>query len=246
MIGFLCAFPYIKLLAWRGKLPLKNSEVTFEGFSSLALPVLLGVIIGGRLLDFVFYNPAALIEDPGLILRIWEGGMSIHGACIGAVLFLFIYTRFSKKAFGQKMPFLFYTDLIAAYLPFPLFMGRIANFINGELYGRATDVPWAMIFPNGGDIPRHPSQIYEALAEGLVIFIVLNFLVWRRNMLFRNHGLLTALMLIMYSAFRFIIEWFREPSVMVYWFTMGQILSIAFISLGLALLLWLVHLRKTS
>ena len=242
--GILCFFPYVRFLAYERKIPLKPGEVTFRAFSDVAPPVILGGIVGARLLDFIFYNPQVLISEPLAVFRIWEGGMSVHGGLIGGWLSLFIYVKLKKKIFGRRMPFLFCTDLAATYIPLFMFVGRLANFINGELYGRQTQVPWAMVFPAGGNVPRHPSQIYEAFTEGLVIFAVIAFFVWRKNVLLSDkHGFCTGLLLAMYGAFRFMVEWFRESEFLFYWLTMGQVLSLVSLGAGLVLL-WIVHFRK--
>lgn len=245
LMGFLLFFPYIKFLSYGKKVPFSSRAITFEEYSSFMLPVVLGVIVGGRLLDFLFYNPWVLWESPGTLFRIWEGGMSIHGGVIGALLLSFLYVRRKKEIFRKRLPFLFYTDLMAAYLPLFLFTGRITNFINGELYGKETEVAWGVIFPGGGHALRHPTQLYEALTEGLILFFVINFLVWRKDALLKSHGLCTGLAMTMYSCFRFIIEEFKDMPDMILGLTMGQILSLVAGVVGVGLL-WKVLYRKNS
>ncbi len=190
----------------------------------------LGIILGGRTGYVLFYDPKHYMADPLDIIRLWNGGMSFHGAFAGLTLAMILYAR--------PRPFSAFTlfDLVASAAPIGLFFGRIANFINGELWGRATDVPWAVIFPRGGDIPRHPSQLYEMALEGFVLFLVLRYLTHSRGALAKP-GLVSGTFVIGYGLARIAVEFFREPDVQVgYLFgfiTMGQILSLPMIALGL-------------
>lgn len=207
------------------------SELSKEDFSDIIFYTILGVILGGRIGYMLFYGWAYLQQDPWSILRIWEGGMSFHGAFIGVVIAM-LFASVRKKASFWRI-----SDLICIYVPVGLFFGRAANFINGELWGRATDVPWAVVFPRAGDVPRHPSQLYEMIGEGLVLFIILQIAVRKVRM----PGYLSGLFLLGYGVIRFLLECFREPDqhlgfVLAGSVTMGQLLSVPMVVAGLVLL----------
>ena len=195
----------------------------------------LGVVLGGRLGYVLFYQPTRFLSEPLSIFAVWEGGMSFHGGTLGVVLALVLYCR------QQRIPLLGFADRLAVVTPIGLGLGRIANFINGELWGRpAPDwLPWAMIFPNAGPQPRHPSQIYQALMEGLLLFLVL-WLLSRREAVRARFGLLTGVFLVGYAVARSVGELFRQPDAFLgYLFegtTMGQLLSIPMLIAGLALI----------
>jgi phosphatidylglycerol---prolipoprotein diacylglyceryl transferase len=193
----------------------------------------LGVILGGRLGYVFFYQPAFFLENPLAILRVWQGGMSFHGGLLGVVIAGLIYVRV------RLIPLLPFADLVVTAAPIGLFLGRIANFINGELWGRAADVPWAMVFPNGGPHPRHPSQLYEALLEGLVLMIVLGLLHPNEEVR-RRHGMLSGIFLLGYALARSAVELFRQPDVQIGLLaggtTMGQWLSAPMAALGVILI----------
>jgi phosphatidylglycerol:prolipoprotein diacylglycerol transferase len=193
---------------------------------NLNLALILGVILGGRLGYVIFYNPLYYLHHPGEILATWSGGMSFHGGCIGVVLAGFWYCRKRELDFWKA------ADLYVATVPVGLFWGRIGNFINGELYGRVTSVPWAMVFPDGGPLPRHPSQLYEAFLEGIVLFLLLwslKALPWNKSQKNWPHGTLLALFLCGYGCCRFLVEFFREPDAQLGFIlmhlSMGQLLS---------------------
>jgi len=194
----------------------------------------LGVVLGGRLGYVLFYQPGYYLEHPGQVFAMWKGGMSFHGGALGVIAAM---TLFCRK---RRIPWLAFADLIALVTPIGLFFGRIANFINGELYGRVSDVPWAMVFPRGGPLPRHPSQLYEAGLEGFVLFAVLAFLVHRRGALGRP-GTATGVFLLGYGLARSAVEFVREPDAFLGVLggiaTMGQILSLPLILAGLWLIL---------
>jgi phosphatidylglycerol:prolipoprotein diacylglycerol transferase len=198
------------------------------------LPLLvLGIILGGRLGYVLFYNPDYYLQHPLDITFIWEGGMSFHGGLLGVIIACVIYARkhkFSALALG---------DILATVTPIGLFFGRIANFINGELFGRVTTVPWAVIFPYGGGLPRHPSQLYESFLEGLVLFILL-FLAARKPDIRRTPGLLLGIFITGYGISRFIIEFYREPDIQIglilNYFSLGQLLSLPMIFAGMLLI----------
>jgi len=197
-------------------------------FDDLISYLIIGIIIGGRLGYVLFYNLKYYLNNLIEIPMIWLGGMSFHGGLLG-ILFALLF--FQKKHNINKYIFL---DLISASAPIGIFLGRISNFINSELYGRETDVFWSVIFTKIDDVSRHPSQIYEAILEGLVLFIVM-FLYAKKNYLSKP-GLLSALFLIFYSMFRFIAEFYRAPDEQLGFIllnlTMGQIISLIFFSFG--------------
>lgn len=204
---------------------------TPEQLSDIIFYTVLGVIIGGRLGYMLFYNWPDTSQHPWHIFMIWQGGMSFHGGMLGVVVALMIYARKHAKAFADL------TDLIAPVVPIGLAAGRIGNFINGELLGRVTDVPWAMVFPNGGDLPRHPSQLYESLLEGVLLFVIL----WVYSMKPRPRWAVSGLFLLLYGIFRIFIEFFREPDVQVGylafgWVTEGQLLSLPMVIAGLIMM----------
>lgn len=188
--------------------------------------LILGLILGARVGYVLFYNLHFYIENPLEIFMLWHGGMSFHGGLIGTVLAGYIFTK--KK----NLSFLLLADIITPSCPIGLGLGRMGNFINGELYGRITHVPWAMVFPQGGNVPRHPSQLYEAFFEGLVLFLILWFYKDKK----RFHGDVFTLFLVLYGVFRTFCEFFREPdSPQVFFLTRGQILSIFMIIIGISL-----------
>jgi phosphatidylglycerol:prolipoprotein diacylglycerol transferase len=193
----------------------------------------LGVILGGRIGYVVFYQPAYYFAHPLDILAVWQGGMSFHGGLAGVITAIVLFCR------AKGIAIFALGDLIALAAPIGLFFGRIANFINGELFGRASDVPWAMVFPRGGPEPRHPSQLYEAALEGLVLFVLLALLARFAHARARP-GLLTGAFFAGYGCARVIVEFFREPDVQIGYLafgtTMGQWLSLPLIAIGL----WLI------
>ena len=210
-----------------------KSPMTIENVDALLNYVLLGIIVGGRLGYVVFYNSAYYLAHPAAILRIWEGGMAFHGALLGISFAILIMAR------RHKLPFFSITDRICMVVPIGLFFGRLSNFINGELYGRITTAPWAMVFPNSDGQPRHPSQLYEAGLEGLLLGICI-LILWRRGWLLQ-HGRLTGFLLAGYGLTRSLIEFVREPDVQIglilHDLSMGQILSFPMIVFGLYLIM---------
>ena len=216
IIGLVLGWRYCLWLA--AQRPLALGRELFDDYFVWAI---LGVLLGGRLGYVLFYKPGFYLENPLQIPMLWEGGMSFHGGMIGVIVLLWLYTR------RRGVPFFPMMDVVAVAGPIGLFFGRLANFINGELYGRATDVPWAMVFPNGGPEPRHPSQLYEALLEGIVLFLVLHVLARRTDARLR-YGLLSGVFLIGYSLSRLAVEFVREPDAHLGYLgglvTMGQLL----------------------
>lgn len=228
LTGFLAGWRYSRALA-RKDPDRKPTPDQIDDFLSWAI---LGVILGGRIGYVLFYQPALYLADPLAILKIWQGGMSFHGGLVGLVLAIFLYAR------RQTIPVLHLADLVSCVAPVGLFFGRIANFINGELFGRITHVPWGIIFPYGGDQPRHPSQLYEAALEGAALFALLFFLA-RKDSLRTRPGFLSGIFLTGYGLSRLTIEFFREPDIQIgYLFgmaTMGQILCLPMIVAGIGL-----------
>ena len=190
--------------------------------------VLFGVIIGGRLGYILFYNSAYYLAHPLAMLRIWEGGMAFHGALLGVAIAVLIMAK------RHQVPFFVLTDRIAMVVPIGLFFGRLSNFINGELYGRVTALPWAMVFPNSDGQPRHPSQLYEAGLEGLLLGVIM-LVLWRRGWL-QQHGRVTGVLLAGYGVARSMIEFVREPDAQIGLLfgsvSMGQFLSVPMIIIG--------------
>jgi len=194
--------------------------------------LVVGVVLGGRIGYVLFYDLGYYLANPLESLSIWRGGMSFHGGVMGVVLVCWIYGRSIGKSLLEV------GDLIAPLVPPGLLAGRIGNFINGELWGRVTDVPWAMVFPTGGPLPRHPSQLYEAALEGLTLFVIL----WLYAAKPRQRGAVGGLFLLGYGSFRFFVEFFRQPDaqlgfVALDFFSMGQLLCLPMILLGLYLML---------
>lgn len=217
-------------------------QLTKEHIDSLSIHLIIGIILGGRVGYVIFYRPHWFITRPLMVLNTIEGGMSFHGALIGITLAIFLFCR------KHKMQFLYVTDLISTVAPIGLFFGRIANFINAELYGRVTDVSWAVIFPNTDGLPRHPSQIYEAGTEGLLLLLVMLWFFFKTN-ISTVSGRLTGVFLLGYSLARMSIEEFREPDLHIGYFmirlvednliqiTTGQALSFPMLILGVLLIL---------
>jgi phosphatidylglycerol---prolipoprotein diacylglyceryl transferase len=201
----------------------------------------IGVVLGGRIGYVLFYNFAFYLQHPEQTLELWHGGMSFHGGALGVCIALVLFCR------QRRLALLPFADLIACAVPIGLFLGRIANFINGELWGRPSDVPWAMVFPTAGPLPRHPSQLYEATLEGLVLFVIL-FILQRSDAVRARRGTLCGVFLIGYGAFRIVAEFFREPDQQLGFLiggaTMGQLLSVPLILAGL-FLIWLARRRET-
>ena len=212
------------------KIFIKNSDIS-EKFDDYITYLIIGVIIGGRIGYIVFYNFSYYLDNFLDIFKIWQGGMSFHGGLLGVIVSSFI---FAKK--NNQNPF-FYLDQVSLVAPVGIFFGRLANFINSELYGTVSDVPWSVIFIKVDNLSRHPSQLYEAILEGLILFIILIYFT-NKNYL-NKPGLISGLFLIFYSIFRFFIEFFRVPDEQIGYLilslTMGQIISLVFASIGIAI-----------
>ena len=225
-LAFLLGWPLLAARAARGKKPV----LTPEHLGDFMVWILGGVVLGGRLGYILFYQADYYLAQPMAIFRIWEGGMSFHGGLLGVLV--------ACAWFGRRrgVHFLTLTDMLAPVVPLGLFLGRVGNFINGELWGRTTDLPWAMVFPGAGSEPRHPSQLYEAGLEGVFLFLLLHLL-GRRP---RPAGFLSGFFLLGYGTGRFFVEFAREPDPHLgYLFlqlTMGQWLTIPMILLGMAII----------
>jgi phosphatidylglycerol:prolipoprotein diacylglycerol transferase len=228
MAGFLLGWRYCLKLAQQ--IPNAPAPQLYDDFLTWAI---IGVILGGRLGYVIFYNGTEYLNHPLEALQIWHGGMSFHGGMLGVITASFLFTRKHKKGFFE------FTDILACVTPIGLGLGRLANFVNGELFGRVTDVPWGVVFPRGGDLPRHPSQLYEASLEGIVLFLILFFIARQKN-LATKHGLLSGVFLTFYGLFRFGVEFLREPDAQLGFLfagaTMGQLLCVPMIAYGLFLI----------
>lgn len=225
MIGFVSAWGLARWRAHHYKLDWKAADI-----DDLIFYGALGVILGGRVGYMLFYDTQHFLANPLSLFQVWEGGMSFHGGLLGVLLAMWLLARKLKKQFLEV------TDFVAPLVPLGLAAGRIGNFINGELWGRVSDVPWAMVFPHAGDLPRHPSQLYEFGLEGLVLFI----LVWWYGAKPRPAGCVSAVFLIGYACSRMIVECFREPDLQLGfiafdWLTMGQLLSFPMLLGGIGL-----------
>ena len=217
----------LKLLARPG------APMSREHADDMILYATLGIILGGRIGYILFYQPS-ILQNPVDIFKLWEGGMSLHGGALGTIFAIWLLAR------KHKLSFLRVCDYVACVIPFGLFLVRLANFVNDELWGRVTDVPWAIVFPSGGDMPRHPSQLYEAVLEGLLMAAILWPLFWKTDARYKP-GFFFGMAAIIYGTARFTVEFFREPDVQLQWLvetsglSMGQWLTIPMILVGLFL-----------
>ncbi len=225
------------LLAWRYMIRLtRRSPAAIEAphIDDFIVWATLGIILGGRIGYTMFYKAGYFLDNPLEILAMWRGGMSFHGGLVGVVIATLLFTR------RRKISILALGDIVACATPIGLFLGRVANFINGELFGRVSDAPWAMVFPRGGPLPRHPSQLYEATLEGLVLFAILAWLVFATRSIERP-GLLSGVFFAGYGIARIIVELFREPDAHLGFLaagtTMGQLLSLPLVIVGA----WMIH-----
>ena len=212
------------------KIFIKNIDINIK-FDDYIFYLIIGIILGGRVGYIIFYDFSYYLDNFLDIFKIWQGGMSFHGGLLGIIVSSYI---FAKK--NNQNPF-FYLDQVSLVAPVGIFFGRLANFINSELYGTVSDVPWSVIFIKVDNVSRHPSQLYEAILEGLILFIILIYFT-NKNYL-NKPGLISGLFLIFYSIFRFFIEFFRVPDEQIGYLilslTMGQIISLVFASIGMAI-----------
>jgi phosphatidylglycerol---prolipoprotein diacylglyceryl transferase len=240
--GILLGWFYARAIVRNAKLWGGPAPMSVLDIDDFIVWVTLGIILGGRLGYVLFYNPSYFAEHPMEAFQLWKGGMSFHGGFTGCVLAVVL---FAKK---NKIPILSLGDVTCATGTLGVLLGRIANFINGELWGRPTDVAWGMVFPSGGPIPRHPSQLYEAALEGLLLFIVLALLI--RGGALRRPGLIIGAFAVGYSLARSFCELFREPDAQLgfLWntITMGTLLSIPLLAFGIALIVNALRRPPTS
>ncbi len=229
IVGVLLGWQYAKYLARRnpaGPAPLLYTEVLSW--------VVFGILLGGRLGYMLFYNAPYYAQHPLEALMLWKGGMSFHGGALGVIIACWFFCKM------HKVSYLAFMDIVVCVVPIGLFFGRLANFVNGELFGRVTDAPWGMVFPHGGPLPRYPSQLYEAGLEGFTLFTLLAVLAHNRAIRARA-GILSGTFLLGYALFRAFLEQFREPDAQLgfLWFglTMGQILCIPMAAFGLFLII---------
>lgn len=231
--GIMLGWYYARLIAGNNSLwPGNQSPITRAQLDDFIVWVALGIVLGGRIGYILFYDLGAIVENPIRAIQIWNGGMSFHGGLTGTTIAMLIFAR------RNSIPIWSLFDIVAAVVPIGLFCGRIANFINGELWGRLTDVPWAVVFPTGGPFARHPSQLYEAGLEGIVLVLVLALLIYVFRAL-KTPGFISGVFVCGYAMSRIFVEFFREPDAQLgyllgtNWLTMGMVLSSPMILLGI-------------
>jgi len=230
VFGFLGGYALAIYRIGRGLFPINREQM-----ADLLTWIALGVILGGRSGYMIFYQPARLLDEPLSLFFIWEGGMAFHGGLIGVIALTWVFAR------RHRVAPLALGDALAPLIPIGLGLGRLGNFIGGELWGRPTDMHWGMVFPRADALSRHPSQLYQFALEGIVLFVIL----WMFSAKSRPSGQVTGLFLLGYGVFRFAVEFVREPDahlgfIWLSWMTMGQLLSIPMIAVGI----WLLMLRK--
>lgn len=233
LVGFLGAWLVLSL-----RIRVSPRGFTQEQLSDIIFYAAIGAILGGRIGYIIFYDWAVYAANPLLMIQTWKGGMSFHGGLLGVLAGMWYCSWRFKK------PFLALTDFISPAVPIGLGAGRIGNFINGELWGNVTDAPWGMVFPGAGDLPRHPSQLYEFGLEGVALFIIL----WIYSSKPRPLGAVSGLFAVCYGIFRCFVEFYRVPDAQIGylafgWFTKGQLLSVPLILVGLLLIAW-SHSKK--
>ncbi len=228
IVGLLLGISIIKKLNF-----IKGNLITNKQLDSFFIWAVFGIILGGRIGYVLFYQFNSFLKNPLFIFQIWNGGMSFHGGLIGIMISIFLFCRINK------INFFYLSDMVAIVAPIGLFLGRIANFINTELIGRPTDFYISVIYPSVDDLTRHPSQLYEALFEGVILFIILMYIFYKYIKI-KNYGFISGVFLILYSFFRFTIEFLREPDsqigLLLNFISMGQILSIPFFIFGIILI----------
>ncbi len=229
MIGWFYARKLIdRPTLWKGD----TAPMTKTHLDDFLVWIAVGIVVGGRTGYILFYDLAPMLEDPVRIIQIWNGGMSFHGGLMGAIVAMILFAR------KNTIPVWSMFDIIAAVVPIGLFFGRIANFINGELWGRLSSAPWAIVFPTGGPFARHPSQLYEAGLEGIVLLLVLAALIFGIKA-FKTPGLIAGIFVMGYGLSRIFVEFFREPDAQLgyllgtSWLTMGMVLSLPMVLIGL-------------
>lgn len=242
--GLLLGWLYLRRLLAQPRL-WKDDKAPFppDVADDLFIWVAVGVVLGGRLGHVLLYEPSFYWQYPSEIPKIWHGGMAFHGGMLGTITAMWLFAMYRGVQPLSVM------DLVSAAVPIGLFFGRLANFVNAEVFGNVSNVPWAMVFPGAGPLPRHPSQLYEALLEGLVLFLILRFLTHHRDAL-KRPGTIGAVFLIGYGSFRFICEFFRQNeypgSLGSLPLTLGMLYSLPMIAAGLVGLLWVQHRARTA
>jgi phosphatidylglycerol:prolipoprotein diacylglycerol transferase len=236
IVGIFIGWWYARTLAGNQRLwgpngsPMKPADI-----DDFVVWATVGIILGGRLGFVLFYDLPHYIDNPGDILAIWHGGMSFHGGLLGTMLAMFLFAR------SRKIPVWSLFDVIGASVPPGILLVRLANFINGELWGKPTDLPWAMVFPNAGPEPRHPSPLYEGLLEGLILFLILRYLTHGMKRL-QQPGFVAGAFAAWYGASRIFVEFFRVPDVQIGYLwgplTLGMLLSIPLLVIGIGLMIW--------
>ena len=225
LAGMLLGLFYAKWIV--RKFYISNTQnITTQNIDEIFFWIVLGIIFGARIGYVVFYDPSLILVNPLNVVAIWKGGMSFHGGALGVILAIFFYARLNKISIFSL------GDIVCSVVPIGLFFGRIANFINSELWGTITSKPWGVVFSNAGPLPRHPSQLYEAFFEGILLLVILNTLL--RKGFLNNSGFISGVFLSLYALFRIIIERFREPDAHIgyifEYFTIGTLLSIPMLS----------------
>jgi len=235
VLGFIASY-----LLVRYQIRKKRLDIDINTVNDLFLFLIVGLVIGARLGYAIFYNHPFYLSHPLKLFALWEGGMSFHGGLIGVILSSLICARRHGVSFFE------FADLVIVTAPIGLGLGRLGNFLNAELYGRVTTLPWGMIFPSGGDLPRHPSQLYELFLEGILLFAIM----WWIKGFPSKKGTPFCLFLLLYSIFRFFVEFFREPDpqlgLIISFMTMGQTLSVLMGIGGLVLLCFRPEKKKTT
>ena len=240
IFGILAGWKYGKFII-KKQIFDESKNIYIKNFDDLIGYIIVGIIVGGRLGYVIFYNPLFYLNNLGEIFKLWNGGMSFHGGFVGVVIATYFFSKF--KDLNYKI----YFDTICCVAPIGIFLGRIANFINGELYGIPTNKSWGVIFPNIDNLLRHPSQIYEAFLEGFILFIILNFFLTKKIL---GKGIISSLFLILYGVFRIISEQFRQPDDHIGYLlgqlSMGTILSILMVILGSLFLSKIIFYEKNK
>ena len=231
IIGWVYATKIIKLTTIN---KYNFEQIKISHFNDLLIYLVIGIVLGGRLGYVLFYNLEYYSQNLLEIFKIWQGGMSFHGGLLGIIISIIFFSKKTKTNFFKL------ADIVTCVAPIGIFLGRIANFINGELYGKISTLPWAVIFLDGGSIARHPSQIYEAILEGIILFILINYLALKKQLLFKT-GYISGLFLVSYSILRIFSEIFREPDLHLglffNYFSLGTVLSIATLVAGLIIIM---------
>jgi phosphatidylglycerol---prolipoprotein diacylglyceryl transferase len=242
ILGITLGWLYInKIIKFLNTNEYRANLLQISQFDNLIIYLVLGIILGGRFGYVLFYNFSYYNQNLSEILKLWEGGMSFHGGLLGVIIATLIYSKIIKINFFK------FTDVISCAAPIGIFFGRVANYINGELYGKISFLPWAVIFPNQGSLPRHPSQIYEAILEGVILFLLINYFALKKKLLFKP-GYISGLFLVFYSILRIVGEKFREPDshigYFLNYFSLGMLLSFITLIFGLLVILFIKKNEK--